>query len=130
MMFGAGGAGGALLLHGGSAASGSRRRGFSYAESLVARGRMAEAIEIYVDAVARDPRRLEPYLRLSALRVREGAYEEALRVLREARRFARLSAEDEAVVARRAHTICARRPGDAARASDTLSCAMCRRRFQ
>ncbi len=120
MMFGAGGSGVALLLHGGSAASGSRREGFSYAESLVARGRTAEAIEIYLDAIARRPRSLEPYLRLSALRVREREYEEALRVLREARRIARLSAEEEAVVARRVHSICSRHLGRAALARPEL----------
>jgi hypothetical protein len=120
----------ALLFQGGASGSGRRgREGFSYAESLVMRGRVDEAIEVYRDAIARDPKRVAPYLRLSALRVGEGAFEEGVRVLRAARDRARLGREEEAVVVRRIHAICERHLGAPEHAREDLEWLVERQRM-
>jgi hypothetical protein len=95
-----------MLLQGGAAGSGARRRdGFSYAESLVVRGRIDEAAEVYRDAIDDDPRWTTPYLQLSALWVKAGEPERACSVLREAWRHARLGEEDAGYVIRRLYSI-------------------------
>lgn len=95
-----------LLLQGGAAGSGARRRdGFSYAESLAVRGRIDEAAVAYREAIYDDSRRLTPYLKLSALWADHGEPERAVAVLREAWMYARLGEEDAGRVIRRLYSI-------------------------
>lgn len=95
-----------MLLQGGAAGSGARPRdGFSYAESLVVRGRVDEAVVVYRDAIYNDRRWAAPYLRLSALWASQAEPERAATVLREAWMYARLGEEDAAHVIRRLYSI-------------------------
>jgi hypothetical protein len=110
-----------LLLHGGSAGGGARRHeGYSYAESLVARGRTSEAMEAYRQAIAQGRRSAVPYLRLSTLLASEGEPEQAVRVLRHARTDARLDEEGAAAVVRSIYMLCSRRLGEASTAREDL----------
>jgi tetratricopeptide (TPR) repeat protein len=62
------------------------RRGYSHAESLVARARYAEAAAVYEQHAADDPRDPEPLLRLARLsRDRQADYEQAAAYLSRAR---------------------------------------------
>lgn len=60
-----GGAAGAWLAPSGR--STPKARGYSHAESLVARGRYAEAVDAYERAIAEDPKDPRPYLEVARL---------------------------------------------------------------
>jgi tetratricopeptide (TPR) repeat protein len=86
----AGSAGRAVLLALGSSGHASpRRKEYSFAQSLVARGLFEKAIAAYEEEVARDPRDPEAYLRIARILKDDlGRLEEAAAWFRRARRDA------------------------------------------
>ena len=61
-----------------------------------------------------------PYLRLAAIRTREGLHEEAIDILRRALGVARFSPQGEALTVREIHEISSTRLGNSARAAPDL----------
>lgn len=92
---------GVLLALGSSGHASPRRREYSFAQSLVARGLFEKAIAAYEEEVARDPRDPEPYLRIARILKDELVRpEEAGTCLRRARREAEMSPGQELLVSR------------------------------
>lgn len=94
---------GALLgLFLGWGSGGRRPSDHSLAESFAARGRIEEAAELYRAALEEDPSDAGIYLRLARLHTHDGDDpEEGIRWLKDARRKATLTPEQEELVARR-----------------------------
>lgn len=79
----------------------SKKREYSYAESLVARGMYAEAVDAFEMAVAEDPADITPYLRIARIyRDHLTRFEDAARWFRRALREARVT-EGMATLARK-----------------------------
>jgi tetratricopeptide (TPR) repeat protein len=91
----------ALLALGSSGRAPARRKEYSFAQSLVARGLFEKALAAYQEEVARDPEDPEPYLRIGRLlRDDLGRPEEAAAWLRKARREAKVSPGQELILSR------------------------------
>lgn len=91
----------ALLALGSSGRAPARRKEYSFAQSLVARGLFEKAIAAFEEEVARDPRDPEPYLRIGRILKDElGRPEEAATWLRKARREAEMSPGQEILLSR------------------------------
>jgi hypothetical protein len=91
----------ALLALGSSGRAPARRKEYSFAQSLVARGLFEKAIAAYQEEVARDPADPESYVRIGRLlRDELGRPDEAAAWLRRARRDAVMSPGQELMVSR------------------------------
>ncbi|TVR67423.1 MAG: hypothetical protein EA422_00455 [Gemmatimonadales bacterium] len=91
----------ALLALGSSGRAPARRKEYSFAQSLVARGLFEKAIDAYQEEVARAPADPEPYLRIGRLlRDELGRPDEAAAWLRRARRDAVMSPGQELILSR------------------------------
>ncbi|KPJ80095.1 MAG: hypothetical protein AMS19_09915 [Gemmatimonas sp. SG8_23] len=109
------------LVHGAGAFSAGRTRDtLSHAEALAQRGQVDEAAALLLESIGREPGRATPYLRLSALRMQEEEYDQAVELLRAALDRARLGDEEEAFVVRRIYETCAGPLADPARATKDL----------
>ena len=117
LVFGSGAYHVANLLGVGRGWSGPREPDYSHAEALEKRGDLEGAVEIYKEAMWMNRRDPQAYLRLAALRTREGLHEEAIDILRRALDVARFSALGEALAVREIHEISSTRLGDPARAA-------------
>ncbi|MFC1661771.1 tetratricopeptide repeat protein, partial [Gemmatimonadota bacterium] len=91
----------ASYLYGGSGGSIPSKTGYSYAEALVARGEVKEALTVYELALVDDPSEPEPYLRMARLQRDElKDLEEAVNWFRRARDEANLSSGQDILVLR------------------------------
>ena len=106
------------LLGGGfSRATGSD---FSYAQALEKRGDLEGAIEIYKEAIRVTRRDPMPYLRLAAIRTREGNHEESIDILRAGLSVARFNPRGRALAVREICEISTSGLGNSARAAADL----------
>ena len=110
----------ANLLGAGGGWSGARTSDYSYAQALEKRGDLEGAIEIYKEAIRVNRRDPMPYLRLAAIRPREGLHEEAIDVLRAGLSVARFNPRGEALAVREIHEISTSGLGNTARAAPDL----------
>ncbi len=118
ILFGSAASNVASLLGGGfSRATGSD---YSYAQALEMRGDLEGAIEIYKEAIRVTRRDPMPYLRLAAIRTREGLHEEAIDILRAGLSVARFNPRGRALAVREIHEISMIRLGNTARAAPDL----------
>ena len=110
----------ANLLGPGGGWSGARGSDYSYAQALEKRGDLEGAIEIYKEAIRVNRRDPMPYLRLAAIRTREGLHEEAIDVLRRGLSVARFNPRGRALAVREIHEISTSGLGNTARAAPDL----------
>ncbi len=108
----------ASLLGGGfSRSTGSD---YSYAQALEKRGDLEGAIAIYKEAIRVTRRDPMPYLRLAAIRTREGLHEEAIDILRAGLSVARFNPKGRALAVREICEISTSGLGNTARAAPDL----------
>lgn len=117
---GAGSLAGAILFPSGK--STPVRRGYSYPESLAARGHYEDAITAYQECCSDDPADPEPYLRIARLyRDHLARYDEALAWFKRARAESALSPRRELLVTREIVEVYADRIGDPRRGIPELA---------
>ena len=97
-----------------------QRDRYSHVEALISQGRLDDAVVIYSDAIANDPRSGSPYLGLARTLSIKGVHEEALEVLRAGRRTADLTYDQEAFFVRQIAELCATKLGSPEEAVEDL----------
>ena len=110
----------ASLLGTGGGWSGARTMDHSYPQALEKRGDIEGAVDVYKEAIRRNRRDPEPYVRLAGIRARAGLHEEAIDVLRRGLGVARFTAIGEALAVREIHEISLVQLGNSARAAPDL----------
>ena len=110
----------ANLLGSGGGFSRATRSDYSYAQALEKRGDIEGATEIYKEAIRVTRRDPVPYLRLAAIRTREGLHEEAIDILRLGLSVARFNLRGRALAVREIHEISRSRLANTARAAPDL----------
>jgi tetratricopeptide (TPR) repeat protein len=93
---------------------------YSYAQALEKRGDLEGAIAIYKEAIRVTRRDPMPYLRLAAIRTREGLHEEAIDILRAGLSVARFNPKGRSLAVREICEISTSGLGNSARAAPDL----------